>query len=124
MCVRFVSVAVIVAVLVGCRSESRTSKTGSAPGEVSVAAAADLKFALDEISREFGKQNRGIRLIAERRCVRQSSSAAWVPILYRCRLSRCSPACAEDEFPDSKFEMVFKNSLGDEIAGIWFVDGA
>jgi len=74
MCVRFVSVAVIVAVLVGCRSESRTSKTGSAPGEVSVAAAADLKFALDEISREFGKQNRGIRLIAERRCVRQSSS--------------------------------------------------
>ena len=74
MCVRFVSVAVIVAVLVGCRSESRTSKTGSAPGEVSVAAAADLKFALDEISREFGKQNRGIRVNAERRCVRQSSS--------------------------------------------------
>jgi len=27
-------------------------------------------------------------------------------------------------FPNSKFEMFFKNSLGDEIAGIWFVDGA
>jgi hypothetical protein len=29
-------------------------------------------------------------------------------------------------FPDSKFEfeMVFKNSLGEDIAGIWFVDGA
>ena len=27
-------------------------------------------------------------------------------------------------FPESKFEVVFKNSLGEEIAGIWFVDGA
>ena len=52
----------LVAVLAGCRSESPDSRTRAANREVSVAAAADLKFALDEISREFGEQNKGIHV--------------------------------------------------------------
>jgi molybdate transport system substrate-binding protein len=52
----------IFAVLAGCRPESQTSQTSATHQEVSVAAAADLKFALDEISREFGKQTQGIRI--------------------------------------------------------------
>ncbi len=56
------AVAVILSVLAGCRSERPTAQSGAANREVSVAAAADLKFALDEISREFGKQNQGIRV--------------------------------------------------------------
>jgi molybdate transport system substrate-binding protein len=47
----------LAAVLAGCRSEGPTANR-----EISVAAAADLKFALDEISREFGKRNQGIRV--------------------------------------------------------------
>jgi molybdate transport system substrate-binding protein len=55
------AVALSISVLAACRQESPTSRTGVAVREVSVAAAADLKFVLDEISREFGKQNKDIR---------------------------------------------------------------
>ena len=48
----------LLAVLAGCRGV----RTGAAHREVSVAAAADLNFALDEISRDFGKRNPGIRV--------------------------------------------------------------
>jgi molybdate transport system substrate-binding protein len=58
----FLPGAVIFAVFAGCRSEGPASQTGAANRQVSVAAAADLKFALDEISREFGKQTKGIRV--------------------------------------------------------------
>ena len=49
-----------VALFAACRSESQAPRT-VAVREVSVAAAADLKFVLDEISRGFGKKNRDIR---------------------------------------------------------------
>lgn len=55
------AVALSFFVLAACRSESPTPRTGVAAREVSIAAAADLKFVLDEISREFGKQNKDIR---------------------------------------------------------------
>jgi molybdate transport system substrate-binding protein len=49
--------------LAGCRTESPTARqTEPSPREVSVAAAADLKFALDEISQEFGKQHKDVRI--------------------------------------------------------------
>jgi len=56
------SIAVALAVLGGCRTERPTFQSEPAVHEVSVAAAADLKFALDEIVREFGKQNKQVRI--------------------------------------------------------------
>src|SRR4051794_38176076 len=56
------TVALALPVLAGCRSQSPASGTPAADREISVAAAADLKFALDGISREFGKQNKSIRV--------------------------------------------------------------
>jgi hypothetical protein len=35
-----------------------------------------------------------------------------------------SPDARPDLTPRLEFEVVFKNSAGKEIAGIWFVDGA
>jgi len=55
------AVAVSFASFAACRSENQTPRTVPVR-EVSVAAAADLKFVLDEISREFGKQNEDIRV--------------------------------------------------------------
>jgi molybdate transport system substrate-binding protein len=54
----------LAALLAGCRAGGPASRTGAATREVSVAAAADLKYALDEISREFEKRNKGIRVNA------------------------------------------------------------
>jgi molybdate transport system substrate-binding protein len=62
MCLRLFPVAVTLAVLLGCRSGSPIAQTEPLAREVSVAAAADLKFALDEIVWEFGKQNKGVRI--------------------------------------------------------------
>jgi molybdate transport system substrate-binding protein len=57
----FLTVALTVAVLAGCGSKSPDSRAGG-DREISVAAAADLKFALDETAREFGQLNQGIRV--------------------------------------------------------------
>src|SRR5438132_5413985 len=54
------AVAVLLVALAGCRPAGPAYQTGAINRQVSAAAAADLKFALDEISREFGKQNKGI----------------------------------------------------------------
>lgn len=62
VCPRWLPIVAILAVLAGCRSETSSSHTDSAGREVSIAAAADLKFALDDISREFGKEHKGIRV--------------------------------------------------------------
>ena len=53
----FSLVSVLLIGLAGCRTE-----IGPSVQEVSVAAAADLKFALDEISREFENQHKDVRI--------------------------------------------------------------
>jgi len=58
---RLLSILIGISLLGGCRSSD--SAAGRHPDRtVSIAAAADLKFALDEIVREFGKRNTGIRI--------------------------------------------------------------
>ena len=59
---RFCIVAFSLAALTSCRSDNSASQAGRTRREVSVAAAADLKFALDEVVREFSKLNNDINV--------------------------------------------------------------
>jgi len=62
MRVRFVLLSAVLAVLSGCRSETITSQAGLPARDVSLAAASDLKFALDDIVQQFGKENKSVRV--------------------------------------------------------------
>lgn len=62
MCLRFILFAIIVSAGSGCRTSDPAYKAGSAAREIAVAAAADLRFALDEIVREFGKKHPQVRV--------------------------------------------------------------
>ena len=62
MKVRFVLLSAVLVILSGCRSESITPQAAPPARDVSVAAASDLKFALDDIVQQFEKEDKGIRV--------------------------------------------------------------
>jgi molybdate transport system substrate-binding protein len=62
MYLRILSLVATTAFFPGCRSQNVTSNSSAPVREVSVAAAADLNFALDEVIREFEKKQPTMRV--------------------------------------------------------------
>jgi molybdate transport system substrate-binding protein len=59
---RILAITIALGNFSGCGSNAPEASEDTTPRELSVAAASDLKFALDEIVQEFGKLNQGIRV--------------------------------------------------------------
>jgi molybdate transport system substrate-binding protein len=62
MKVRFVVLSAVLVILSGCGSESITPQAAPPARDVSVAAASDLKFALDDIVQQFAKEDKDLRV--------------------------------------------------------------